>query len=353
MPRKILLTNKDIDSIIQCYLEPNSIREVSKRFKLDRKIITRVLKDSNIHVFSSVCRFTDSQINNIIADYNKPTSIKDVAKKYNCSQSMIYNILVRNNVPFHTKKISNEIKSKTLKCTRKRLFDNDKELSIISFYLEPHSIRETSSKFNCSKTVVCRILKQYNITFHDKCVIRNIKQIKSEETCYKKFGVNNFFKTTEHKNYMKCHNKEIHDKKYNTMRLNNTFNSSNPEKDFVIFLDELYKKDDIIQQYSDSRYPFNCDFYIKSLDLFIELNLHWTHGYHPFNKANEKDLEKLKIWESKNTKYYRKAIKTWTEKDVEKQKVAKEKNLNYYAFYSLDDAYNTIKNIYKGDIKNG
>ena len=29
------------------------------------------------------------------------------------------------------------------------------------------------------------------------------------------------------------------------------------------------------------RYPFACDFYISSLDLFIECNYHWTHGGKP------------------------------------------------------------------------
>lgn len=36
--------------------------------------------------------------------------------------------------------------------------------------------------------------------------------------------------------------------------------------------------DDVVRQYRDPRYPFFCDFYVRSLDLFVECNFHWTHG---------------------------------------------------------------------------
>ena len=49
----------------------------------------------------------------------------------------------------------------------------------------------------------------------------------------------------------------------------------------------IFEKDDIIRQYYDKdRYPFNCDFYIKSKDLFIEYQGHPSHGYCPFNRNN-------------------------------------------------------------------
>lgn len=345
MPRKISFSKKDIDNIIRHYLEPNSLRETSERFNLNRKVVVRILKENNIQIFKSVHRFTDDQIKNIIADYNKPIGIKEVAKKYNCSQIVISNLLIKNNIPTHTKEVSNKILSASLKRARKKLFDNNQELSIINFYLEPHSIRETSNKFNCSKATISRILKRNNIKFHDKDIIRNIKNLKTKETSYKRFGVSNFSKTIEHKKFMKDHNREFCNRKYYTMKKNNTFNSSSPERDFEMFLNTLYTKSDIIHQYKDSRYPYFCDFYIKSKDLFIELNLHWTHGKHPFDKNSKEDLEKLETWKTKHTKYYDKAIRTWTERDIEKQEMAKKNNLNYYVFYSIEDAYDIIKNI--------
>ena len=83
-------------------------------------------------------------------------------------------------------------------------------------------------------------------------------------------------------------------KQYETKKKNNSFNTSTPEDKFYDYLVEKFSKNDIIRQYStDKRYPFNCDFYIKSLDLFIELNFNWTHGGHKFDANNQEDLKKL------------------------------------------------------------
>ena len=86
---------------------------------------------------------------------------------------------------------------------------------------------------------------------------------------------------------------EIKAKQLNTLRKHKTFNTSKQEKDYYNYLVNKYGKDDVLYQYTDSRYPYSCDFYIKSKDLFIELNLHWTHGGHPFDKNNAEDLVKL------------------------------------------------------------
>ena len=40
---------------------------------------------------------------------------------------------------------------------------------------------------------------------------------------------------------------------------------------------EIYN--DVIRSYSTDKYPYNCDFYIPSKDVYIECNFHWTHGY--------------------------------------------------------------------------
>ena len=95
-----------------------------------------------------------------------------------------------------------------------------------------------------------------------------------------------------------------------------------------------YDYDDILPQYLDiDRYPFACDFYIKSLDLFIEINGMWTHGGHPFDENNDEDMKKLTIWRTKNTKFYNQAIYVWTDLDVRKRECAKKNNLNFEVIY--------------------
>lgn len=96
-----------------------------------------------------------------------------------------------------------------------------------------------------------------------------------------------------------------------------------------------YGKENVLHPYRDERYPFNCDFYIISEDLFIEYNGTWTHGGHPFDPMDLDDIYKLEQWEekAKTSPYYKNAIYTWTDLDVRKQKIAKENNLNYIVIY--------------------
>lgn len=124
---------------------------------------------------------------------------------------------------------------------------------------------------------------------------------------------------------------EIAYKGHLTKKRKGSFKQSDQEERAYQSLKEKFP--DVIRQYRDKiKYPFICDFYIPSLDLFIELNFHWTHGGHPYNA--EKDKEQLEFWKSKNSTYYDTAINTWTVRDVNKLETAKRNNLNYLVFYN-------------------
>lgn len=122
-------------------------------------------------------------------------------------------------------------------------------------------------------------------------------------------------------------------------RENGTFNISQPEEDMYEILLTKFDKSDVIRQYKDKRYPFACDFYIKSEDLFIELNASWTHGGHWFDENNKEDLDVLKIWKyrSKTSKYYKSAIKVWTKKDIEKRSYLEKLNNRVFWDNNLKD----------------
>lgn len=134
---------------------------------------------------------------------------------------------------------------------------------------------------------------------------------------------------------------EILEKSHETKKRNHSFNSSMPEEKYYAFLLTKYSDCDVIRQYKDARYPHACDFYIKSEDLYIELNLDWTHGMHPYNSESEEDQKKLKIWQekAKESQFYKKAIYTWTQLDVQKFKDARDNNLNYKVYYKENDLY--------------
>lgn len=121
-----------------------------------------------------------------------------------------------------------------------------------------------------------------------------------------------------------------------TLSENGWFNTSKPEEELYQQLCEQYGKENVKHPYSeDPRYPFACDFYIVSEDLFIELNRFWHHGPHPFDENNPEDIELLNKWKekAKTSEQYKAAIHTWTIRDVNKIKTANKNNLNYKLIY--------------------
>lgn len=138
----------------------------------------------------------------------------------------------------------------------------------------------------------------------------------------------------------------IQKNRFNTMRKNKTFNSSKVEIEVNIKLKSIYSDVKYIYK-DDARYPFNCDFYIPSKDLFIELNFHWTHGKEPFDKNNPRHIEILNKWKEKSIKsnFYKTAINIWTIRDPLKLKTFQENCLNYKIFYNKKDLDEWLRNL--------
>ena len=121
----------------------------------------------------------------------------------------------------------------------------------------------------------------------------------------------------------------------NTKRKNNTFNTSKPEEEIYKLLVEKFNK--VERQYKSDLYPFNCDFYIPKLDLYIEYQGFWHHGLKPYNEKDQKCIELINKWKNKNTKFYNTALKIYLIKDPLKRKIAKENNLNYLEFFNMKE----------------
>lgn len=227
----------------------------------------------------------------------------------------------------------------------------------------------TRQKNNLKKYGVKEIFSLNRI--HNKC------KVSYKKTCLKKYGVDNYAKTKEFKEKMKLNAnkkygvnsifavKEIKEKirktikehtgyeyainqpyviekthsidcilkQQNTKRINHTFNTSKQEDILYNKLLKVYDENDIIRQHKNlDKYPYCCDFYIKSIDTYIELQGMWTHGKHPYDKDSEEDQLTLQQWQQKadeGSKFYKNAIDTWTVADVKKREIAKKNNLNF------------------------
>lgn len=170
-------------------------------------------------------------------------------------------------------------------------------------------------------------------------------RIRAKQTMLEKYGVE-YYTTSEEINSMR-NNSEIQEKIQKSKRINNTFNTSKPEEDCYKYLCNLYGKSNVIRQYKDLvRYPFNCDFYISSEDLFIELNLFPTHGSEPFDSTNINHTLYLEHCKTAPNNWIEEQIPLiWAGTDVLKHQLAKQNNLNYVQVYNLEEFYNEKSNI--------
>lgn len=196
---------------------------------------------------------------------------------------------------------------------------------------------------------------------------RNIK--KAQLTCLNKYSETNWFKSKAGKSFLKnnyintifkrqqtmlykydckyaLQNTKLRIKRINTLKSNKTIGkhiSYNEQQCYNIL---KTKFNIVIQQYTSDVYPWACDFYIPSLDLYIEYNEFWTHGKHTFNSNNIEDITLLNIWKKHaiHSKFYQNAIYTWTILDTNKLNTFINNNLNYKIFWNLKEVKDWIKN---------
>lgn len=128
----------------------------------------------------------------------------------------------------------------------------------------------------------------------------------------------------------------INAKRFQTMKENGTMSKSKIEKQLEqYFIDNNVDYDSQHNSLSTGSnvYPFNCDFYLYKYDLWIEIQGFWSHGLHVFNENDKKDINKLRLWKTKNTPFYNSCINVWTASDPLKRNTAKQNNLDYLEIF--------------------
>lgn len=194
---------------------------------------------------------------------------------------------------------------------------------------------------NANRAIAEKMVRSAIKTNNERYGVSNAMQVKSiaerankkrQETMLSKYGFKNSVEVESIRNTI-----------FDNRRKNNTLNTSKPEDILNDILVNKYGKDDVRRNVIvDSRYPFHVDFYIKSLDLFVELNGDRCHNDHWFDEADPSDIATLNRWknsqirieaESNKKSRYRQFIKTWTKSDVTKRNKAKSEKLNYLVFW--------------------
>lgn len=173
---------------------------------------------------------------------------------------------------------------------------------------------------------------------------------KNQQTCLLRYGVDNVRKAECVKNKIietnlkrygveyAIQNRDVYQKMINSKKLNHTIGISLLEDECYQCLIDVFGTSDIKRQYVSDVYPFCCDFYIISRDMYIELNAFWTHGGHWFDSSSIKDDAILQSWLdlSKESVFYKNAIVNWTKRDVLKRQTAAKYQLNYVVFWDND-----------------
>lgn len=165
---------------------------------------------------------------------------------------------------------------------------------------------------------------------------------KRRETCMERYGVPYYSQTDDFKQLQseRMLDSKVQEKLCEIRLKNHTFKSSLPEDNLYELLCLYFDVSDVKRQYRSDDYSYACDFYIKSRNMYVELNVSWTHGGHWYDNTSTVDCCVLQQWQKKNTAYYDNAITTWTKRDVYKREMAEKNNLNYVVFWdsNLSDA---------------
>ena len=231
------------------------------------------------------------------------------------------------------------------------------------YLIENLNIKEIAKKLNISISTVYRILVRYNIKKSKELAhIRRVnvykiygidywqkRNNKSKKTLQAKYG-NSILNPSQIPGIQeKMHLPDSIRKAYETKRKNNTFNRSKIEDDIYNLLKNKFNI--VERNYKSELYPFKCDFYIPKLDLYIEYQGHWSHGFDGQNLIGpyvdniecKKILDKWKE-KAKKSKFYKNAIETWTIRDPKKRHIAIENRLNWLEFFTFNDFMNWYKN---------
>ena len=174
-------------------------------------------------------------------------------------------------------------------------------------------------------------LSKYNKKYPFSNSNSDIAKLNRKKTMIEKYGVDHNFKRDDVRQLIMSD--KIMKKKHDTKKANGWCRSSNEEllKQFFDSNNITYKRN-----YKSLEYPHKVDFYIKGLNLYIEINTYWMHGFHWFDSNNQDDVNIVNKWNNSDSEQYKYAAKVWTAYDTKKKEHAIENKLNYVVIWTKD-----------------
>jgi len=261
-----------------------------------------------------------------------------------------------------------------------KTFDKKRSLSLHIYY--SHNMNAKSyydiyyKQPNEDKCLYCGKQTQFLSLTHGyrlyccrKCADSDIKkQNKTRQTFLNNYNVDSVFKIKEihDKGVIASQSEEAREKRNNTniqkygsynvfgsneivKKISNTkTKNGNRSKLELFFEEELTKKHIKFEsEHKDELYPYNCDFYLPELNIYIEINSWWYHNNHFYNETDDNDIQTLNLWKDKSkiNPQYNRAIEIWTKRDIEKRNTAIKNNLNYVVLWNKQDIINFLQTL--------
>lgn len=328
------------------------IREKAKNTFIERygvdnplkiEVVKEKVKKTNLEKYGVECTFQSEEVKEKI----KQTNLERYGVEYSFQadevKDKIKETLLEHygvEYPGQSEEIKEKIKQTNLKrygveyaTQSEEVKEKTKETNLEKYGVEC-SFQSEEVKEKIKQTV----LERYGV---EKISQSKEIQEKTKQTMLERYGVDCIFQRDDIRE--KALSKESLEKIYDTKKKNNSFPISKTERELETELRKMFP--DLKTQYKSKDYPFSCDYYIPSLDLYIEYNGTWMHENHFFDKNNREDIEELNRWieKSKNSTYYKSAINIWTNRDVLKLETAIQNNLNYVAWFNKEQAYDWIE----------
>ena len=334
------------------YPLPQGGCKIDLPYKEDLEYLLSIIKQKDIIKLLNICKQTLKRfINDLNLNNYFPIKINDdILKLYNIN----YNDFTRNYIidpilvkGFTRKKFKNIINKEDIYFLYITKNISRQDIAKL-FFIDEFIIKQWLKLYNIQKTKYQRISnmhKSIKTKFGDENIfITPYFKKKSEQTCLQKYGVKSYTQTLQYHNLY--NNKSFilnrSNKEYITKKKNNSFATSKPEEEIYNLLCQKYGE--IKRQYKSDLYPYRCDFYIPSIDTYIEYQGHWTHGKEPYIGSKEQQ-EKIILWKEKSNElnfkneykiHYSRAIHIWTISDPLKRNTAKKNNLNWIEFFNMN-----------------
>ena len=204
--------------------------------------------------------------------------------------------------------------------------------------------KEVGEIFNCSSKSIRNYLKLYGISIRPNGEAVKLERSKwseeKEQARSKKFmqtwkdTPDDLKKEIIAKRIKNINSPEAIAKANETRLANDTFIKSKSENNYYSLLCTVFDKSDVIHGYTDVRYPFICDFYIISKDLFIEYQGHQTHGYEPYDISSIEHEDYLNYMRYKGID-----MRTWTERDPKKISTAIKNKITLLLIYPKNNSH--------------